>query len=172
MLDRPCSNVQCKAAGYPLHSHLSPSLPLPCVTVCHQVPSALYITTHNTHNRQTSIHSVGFEPQISAGDRPQTCATDRAANRTGYIWPYKEELKRNSRKLQIKLLHNLYCSPDYLFWHGAKVPGFIITFRHTTFGRTSLDESSAQHRDLYLTIRNNHKGQAFIPRRDSLLQSW
>ena len=29
MLDRPCSNVQCKAAGYPLHSHVSPSLPLP-----------------------------------------------------------------------------------------------------------------------------------------------
>jgi len=41
-LYRPCSNVQCKAAGYPLHSHLSPSLPLPCVTVCHQVPNALY----------------------------------------------------------------------------------------------------------------------------------
>ena len=41
-LYRPCSDVQCKAAGYPLHSHLSPSLPLPCVTVCHQVPNALY----------------------------------------------------------------------------------------------------------------------------------
>ena len=42
LLDRPCSNVQCKAAGYPLYSHLSPSLPLPRVTVCHQVPNALY----------------------------------------------------------------------------------------------------------------------------------
>ena len=41
-LYRPCSDVQCKAAGYPLHSHLSPSLLLPCVTVCHQVPNALY----------------------------------------------------------------------------------------------------------------------------------
>ena len=40
-LYRPCSDVQSKAAGYPLHSHLSPSLPLPCVTVCHQVPNAL-----------------------------------------------------------------------------------------------------------------------------------
>ena len=32
-LYRPCSDVQCKAAGYPLHSHLFPSLPLrasPC----------------------------------------------------------------------------------------------------------------------------------------------
>jgi len=27
----------------------------------------LYITTHNTHNRQTSMPPVGFEPTISAG---------------------------------------------------------------------------------------------------------
>ena len=40
-LYRPCSEVQWKAAGYSLHSNLSPSLPLPCVTVCHQVPNAL-----------------------------------------------------------------------------------------------------------------------------------
>jgi len=41
-LYRPCSDVQCKAAGYPLHSYLSPSLPLPCVTVCHQVLNAIH----------------------------------------------------------------------------------------------------------------------------------
>jgi len=45
-LYRPCSGVQSKAAGYPLHSHLSPSLPLPCVTVCHQVPNALLLLPH------------------------------------------------------------------------------------------------------------------------------
>ena len=32
----------------------------------------LYLTTHNTHNRQTSMSPVGFEPTISAGERPQT----------------------------------------------------------------------------------------------------
>jgi hypothetical protein len=32
----------------------------------------LYLTTHNTHNRQTSIPPVGFEPTISAGERPKT----------------------------------------------------------------------------------------------------
>ena len=42
MLDKPCSEVECKTTGYPLHSHVSPSFPLPCVTVCHQVPNALY----------------------------------------------------------------------------------------------------------------------------------
>ena len=39
----------------------------------------LYLTTHNTHNRQTSMSRVGFEPTISAGERPQTYALDRAA---------------------------------------------------------------------------------------------
>ena len=32
MVDAPCPEVQCKTTGYPLHSHVSPSLPLPCVT--------------------------------------------------------------------------------------------------------------------------------------------
>jgi hypothetical protein len=39
----------------------------------------LYLTTHNTHNRQTSMPRVGFETTISAGERPQTYALDRAA---------------------------------------------------------------------------------------------
>ena len=30
----------------------------------------LYLTTHDTHNRQMSIPPVGFEPKISAGERP------------------------------------------------------------------------------------------------------
>jgi hypothetical protein len=32
-----------KSIGYPLHSLISPSLPLPCVTVCHHVSTGLYI---------------------------------------------------------------------------------------------------------------------------------
>jgi len=42
MLDTQCSEVECKTTGYPPHSHVSPSLPLPCVTVCHQVSTTLY----------------------------------------------------------------------------------------------------------------------------------
>jgi hypothetical protein len=44
----------------------------------------LYLTTHNTHNRQTSMPPVRFEPTISAGERPQTCALDRAVTGTGF----------------------------------------------------------------------------------------
>jgi hypothetical protein len=50
----------------------------------------LYLTTNNTHNRQTSLPSVGFEPTTPAGERPQTYTLDRAAtgirmNRVAHI---------------------------------------------------------------------------------------
>ena len=48
-----------------------------------------YLTTRNTHDRQTSMAPVGFEPTISGGERPQTYALDRAATGTG---------KRKSRR--------------------------------------------------------------------------
>ena len=43
----------------------------------------LYLTTHDTHNRQISMPTLGFEPTISAGERPQTYALDRAVTGTG-----------------------------------------------------------------------------------------
>jgi len=46
-----CSNAaytkfrgRVKSTGYPLHSPVSPSLPLPCVTVCHHISTGVYIT--------------------------------------------------------------------------------------------------------------------------------
>ena len=46
----------------------------------------LYLKTHNTHNRQTSMHLVGFEPAISADERPQTYALDGAATGNGGLY--------------------------------------------------------------------------------------
>jgi hypothetical protein len=45
----------------------------------------LYLTTHNTFNRRTSMPPVGFEPNISAGERQQTYTLDRAATGTGWL---------------------------------------------------------------------------------------
>jgi len=39
--------------------------------------------THNTHNRQTTMPTVGFEPSISAGEWPKTYALDRADTGNG-----------------------------------------------------------------------------------------
>jgi len=57
-------------------------------------------------------------------------------------------------------LHN-----SFLLFYGLTAPSgpgplwyqsFTITLRHTTFGRTPLDEWSARHRDVYLTTHNTH----------------
>jgi hypothetical protein len=44
----------------------------------------LCLTKHNTHNRQTSMPTVRFEPAIPASEWPQTYALDRAATGIGF----------------------------------------------------------------------------------------
>ena len=48
-----------------------------------------YLTTHNTHKRETSSSPAGFEPAIPADERPQTHVLDRAASRTGRRIKYR-----------------------------------------------------------------------------------
>jgi hypothetical protein len=43
----------------------------------------LCLTTYNTHNRQTSMTPVGFEPAIPSSELPQTYVLDCAATRIG-----------------------------------------------------------------------------------------
>jgi len=50
----------------------------------------LYLKKHNTHNKQASMPPVGFEPTISAGERPQTHVLDRAATGTGFYVHHQE----------------------------------------------------------------------------------
>ena len=70
------------------------------------------------------------------------------------------------------LLNNIKSQQGFYFSHGAKAPsgprpppyrGFKITLRHTTLGRTALDEWSARCRDLYPTTHNTHKRQTSTP---------
>ena len=73
----------------------------------------LYLTIHNTHNRQTLMPPVGFEPMISAGERPQTYALDSAATRTGHriVIPLLNAAFRGSIPAQIMFLYHLWlCS--------------------------------------------------------------
>jgi hypothetical protein len=58
-----------------------------------------------------------------------------------------------------------------LFYLGASAPiepwlphyrGFTITLRHSTVGRTPLDEWSVRGRDLYLTTNNTHKRKTSV----------
>jgi len=52
----------------------------------------LYLATHNTHNRQTSMPTVRLEPTISAGERPQTYALVRAAVGTGFDRTWEDQI--------------------------------------------------------------------------------
>ena len=42
VMDKSCVRGSGKGTGYPFHSPVSPSLPLPCVTVCRQISTRLY----------------------------------------------------------------------------------------------------------------------------------
>ena len=67
----------------------------------------LYLTTHNTHNRQTSMPPVGFEPTISAGERPKTYVLDRAVTGTGgtVLLFYVINQQRHTNK---RVYHTIY----------------------------------------------------------------
>jgi hypothetical protein len=58
--------------------------------------------------------------------------------------------------------YNFFCMARRLLT-GQGVLGFTIIFRHTTNGRTVLDEWPAWYRDLYLTTYDTHKRQASLP---------
>ena len=63
----------------------------------------LYLTTHN---RQTSTPPAGFEPTISAGERPQTYAVDRVATGTG-LNPLNAELNPICHLLALLGAHHI-----------------------------------------------------------------
>jgi hypothetical protein len=48
----------------------------------------LYLTTHNTHKRQTSVPPLGFEPTILVSELPKTHALDRTATGSGNLYVY------------------------------------------------------------------------------------
>ena len=54
-----------------------------------------FLTIHNAHKRQTSMHPVEFEPTIPANERPQTQALDRTATEIGVcVYIHRKKKKR------------------------------------------------------------------------------
>jgi hypothetical protein len=59
------------------------------------------------HSQQTDIHApVGFEPTISAGERAQTYALDRAATGTGH-----QAVKKKVK--EVKFQGTIFFLPSY-----------------------------------------------------------
>jgi hypothetical protein len=59
----------------------------------------LYLTAHNTHKRQTSMPTVGFEPAISASEWPQTHTCDRTATGSGIILIHFQPITKQHQKI-------------------------------------------------------------------------
>ena len=77
-----------------------------------QIPLPNNTHTHN-HNRQTSMHPVGFEPTISAGERPQSyalgqCFSTFVRPRPGKIFFHK--MRARSQKIYSQKLSNFFLS--------------------------------------------------------------
>jgi hypothetical protein len=119
----------------------------------------LYLTTHNTHNRQTSLAPVGFEPTISAGKRPQTYVLDHASTGTGFhraccyeiyshaINPYGYFLSKfypNRTKNGKKLWAKFQLLPEVKYQYSLKCTAFH-----------SRNTSTALRTDLLLWISHN-----------------
>jgi len=65
------SNARCtmfrgsvKSTGYPLHSPVSPSLPLPCVTVCHHISAGLYDLSRHARHFSLFARYVPYSPRL------------------------------------------------------------------------------------------------------------
>jgi hypothetical protein len=69
----------------------------------------LYLTTHNTEKRQTSMSPVGFEPAIPSSERSQSHSLDRAA---AVISCYGRFDYENKQRLFPQPAFNLW----YLLW--------------------------------------------------------
>jgi hypothetical protein len=70
------SRIFFKAQPYSLKNMKMGRIPLDCRSA--QLKN-LCLTTHNTHNRQISMPSVGIKPKIPPSQRPQFHFLDRAA---------------------------------------------------------------------------------------------
>jgi hypothetical protein len=82
---------------------------------------SLYMTTHNTHKRETSLFPAGIEPAVPASERSQTHALDRAATEIGFLRSCSDF------EMKIRPRHTGYisslCAPRWpqYFTHKCKV---------------------------------------------------
>jgi hypothetical protein len=70
----------------------------------------LYLTTYNTHNSQTSMSPLGFEPTTLVSERPQTHALDRTATGIGAVYElmWKNLVEPDRPQMTYNRAHVLY----------------------------------------------------------------
>ena len=117
----------------------------------------LYQITHNTHNRQTSMPSVGFEPTISAGERPQTYALERAATGTGTLcFIYATKLKQ----ISCSYTRERNILPEQQVGNDARIIQYITNDLNTKSLKTLLENLQI----LTCVTTKAHKAHGFLIR--------
>ena len=109
----------------------------------------LYLTKHNTQKRQICMSLAGFESSIPASERPKTHSLDFVSTGLGHF----------------RRFPTFFFCRDSVQWARASSFTRILDYtqRHTTVGRTPLDERSTRRIDLYLTTHNTHNRQTSMP---------
>ena len=96
------------------------------------------MTTHSSHNRHKSLSLVEFEPTMSAGERPQTYALDRAVTGTGLL-PCILHKTAKRQNYPICMIHNfsVYVKPPtehqvcyHIFFFKDLVPVYSFLLWH------------------------------------------
>jgi len=64
MLDTPCSEVVWRVLATHCIRQFPPSLPLPCVTVCHHISTGVYTCAARTFNTENSVALVAKHTHI------------------------------------------------------------------------------------------------------------
>jgi len=109
-----------------------------------------------TTNKYISVYPSTWSNKITYNVKYSICSTPGAQ-----LW-----IRNSTIHATIKILYSSIYALTTIDIHGATAPGgqgphhyrcFTSTFRHTTVGRTPLDEWSARFRELCLTIHNTHK---------------
>jgi hypothetical protein len=94
----------------------------------------LYLTTHNTHNRQTSISDAGFETATPESKWPQTHVLERAAR-----WIEVYIIQNGRGKCGVELssgficrykISNYWCQPIYHFAKTSPPNLFFTPYRN------------------------------------------
>jgi hypothetical protein len=83
---------------------------------------------------------------------------------TETVFYVRYDLKPKKQSYKNIYIFFLWLDSPIWAWASSFLRGFTIThFRHTTVGRTPLDEGPARRRDFYLTSHNTHKRQTSMP---------
>jgi hypothetical protein len=108
----------------------------------------LYLTSHNTHKRQTSMPPVGFESTILVSEWPKTHALDRTATGIGTSKPYRYIMLSSTKNIGF-VINSVFEKKNNFFSSCVNTKFSITTVR-----RMQMHEPQAVYRELFIAFTN------------------